>query len=1010
MFVAVFSAGGIARALDPNRSASQYMRDRWTTSNGFPGGRVNAITQTPDGYLWIATSNALVRFDGFTFQTFEQLNPANRIISAFQALLTDSDGNLWLEDESRRLLQYRDRALVNGLSNSGFPEDRIAAVARAQDGGLVMATPALNTLHFRHGKIETRGPALGPLPGVVPRSIAETSDGKIWIGSFEEGLFYEDRGQINSVKTGLPENKINCLLPVANGGLWIGTDSGLIFWDGVKISSQVFAKPMNHVQVLALAQDRNSNIWVGTPSGLFRMPARNPLSMETVPDEEGRAITVIFEDRDGDLWVGDSYGLERMRDGAFSTFSKAEGFSPDGNGPVYVDGENRIWVAGSDGGLYRIADSHVERVQVRGFRSDTVYSIAGSGDEIWLGQRQSGLTRLIPRGKGFVATSYMHSDGLAQNSVSAVFVSRDGAIWAGTFSGGVSRLKQGKFETFTTADGLGSNTISSIDQGADGTLWFATSNGLSEYANGLWKTLTERDGLPSNEVSTVRMDSSGVLWIGTAHGLAFLTSNHVQVAPESEPLLHEAIFGVAEGTSGYLWMSTLNHIFKVKRSAILSGVLNAGDLHKYGPVDGLPGTDGVKCERSVVTDRQGRVWFSISRGVAMVDPNRADKNDAPAIPHIEGLTVDGSPKALGEDLRVPPFPQQIAIRFVGLSLAVPDRVRYRYRLDGYDHDWSPPIESRQVVFTKLGPGNYRFHLKTANSDGVWNESEISFPFRIEPALWQTWWFQLLSALTLILAGWLFYLRRMQQITRQLSVRFEERLAERTRIAQDLHDTLLQGFISSSMLVHVATNELPENSNARSLLQRSLELMGQVTQEGRKTLNGLRSGSPKDLDLRQALTSIPEVCGLHQHLEYQVTSEGPSQPMNPAIRDETYRIAREAVVNAFRHSQASNIEVRLKYTWRRFHLLVCDNGVGIGEVVVRHGKDGHWGLHGMRERAQGIGAKLTFMTSPMSGTVVELIVPGRVAFQPKFGRKFSWLFLGVEQPSSEEENDDGSETK
>jgi ligand-binding sensor domain-containing protein/signal transduction histidine kinase len=984
------------------------MRDRWAVSNGFPAGRVNAIAQAADGYLWIATSNALVRFDGFTFQTFEQLNPANRAVSAFQTLLTDSEGNFWLEDESRRLLQYRDHALIDTISNSGFPDARITAVSRAQDGGLLMATSGLNTLRYRHGKIEASAPVGGSMPAVVPRSIAETSDGKIWIGSFEEGLFYEDRGKITSVKTGVLDNKINCLLPVANGGLWIGTDNGLIFWDGSKISQQSPVKSLNHVQVLALAQDRNSNIWVGTASGLIRLTSGNPLLIESVPDEAGRAITVIFEDRDGDLWIGDSFGLERMRDGAFSTFSKAEGFSPDSNGPLYVDGENRTWVAGSDGGLYRIENNGVERVQVQDFKSDTIYSIAGHGEEIWLGQRQSGLTHLTPRGKGYVATTYTHAQGLVQNSVSAVFISRDGAIWAGTFSGGVSRLKQGKFETFTAADGLGSNTISSIDQGADGTLWFGTPSGLSAYANGHWKTLTERDGLPSNEVSTLRMDSAGVLWIGTAHGLAFLTSNHVVVAAESEPLLHEAIFGIAEGPSGYLWMSTLNHIFKVRRNAVLRGVLTAGDLHKYGPVDGLPGTDGVKGERTVVTDHRGRVWFSISRGVAMVDPSRADNNDAPAIPHIEGLSVDGNQRALDEVVRIPPFPQQVTIRFVGLSLAVPDRVRYRYRLDGYDHDWSSPIDARQVVYTKLGYGTYRFHLKTANSDGVWNESEISLPFRIEPAFWQAWWFQLLSVLTLILAGWLLYLRRMQLITRQLNLRFEERLAERTRIAQDLHDTLLQGFISSSMLVHVATNEIPENSNARSLLQRSLELMGQVTQEGRTTLNGLRSSGPKDLDLRQALSSIPEVCGLHQHLEYQVTSDGPWQPMRPAIRDEIYCVAREAVVNAFRHSQATSIEVRLKYTWHRFHLLVCDNGIGIDEQIVHHGKDGHWGLKGMRERTQGIGAKLIFMTRSMSGTVVELVVPGRVVFQPRLRRTFLWL-LGREL-STEEHKEGGSEIK
>jgi ligand-binding sensor domain-containing protein len=262
---------------------------------------VNAITQTSDGYLWIATTDALVRFDGFTFQAVEQSNAATQLVSGFHTLLTDSEGTLWLEEESGRLLQYRDNAMIDALSKSRFPDARFTAIARTQDGGLVLATSTLDVFHCRGGRIEETGPASRPLPGVVPRSIAETSDGKIWIGSYEEGLAYEDRGLLTPVKTGALDNKINSLLPVANGGLWIGTDNGLNFWDGVKISSQGLVKPLNQVQVLALAKDRNSNIWVGTSSGLFRMKSGDPLSIETVPDEVGRAITVIFEDRDGSV-------------------------------------------------------------------------------------------------------------------------------------------------------------------------------------------------------------------------------------------------------------------------------------------------------------------------------------------------------------------------------------------------------------------------------------------------------------------------------------------------------------------------------------------------------------------------------------------------------------------------------------------------------------------------------------------------------------------------------------
>jgi hypothetical protein len=374
-----------------------------------------------------------------------------------------------------------------------------------------------------------------------------------------------------------------------------------------------------------------------------------------------------------------------------------------------------------------------------------------------------------------------------------------------------------------------------------------------------------------------------------------------------------------------------------------------------------------------------------------VDPELGIGDQAPAIPHIEGISIDGSKANFAGVGILPPSPHGTTISFVGLSLAVPDRVRYRYKLDGLDHGWSEPIDSRQVVYSNLGPGTYRFHLMAANSDGLWNSSEVSIPFTVEPALWQAWWFRTFSLLVLAFLAWFVYLIRMRQITRQLKLRFDERLSERMRIAQDLHDTLLQGVLSASMQLHVAADRVSEDSAAKPLLKRVIELMGQVTREGRTTLRGLRTTGSEERTLERAFASVPEECVVDPDTTFRFTSEGNSRALHPAVRDEAYRIGREAIVNAILHARAKVIEVLIVYGVNRLTLLVCDDGCGIDAKTLESGKEGHWGLAGMRERAHEIGARLTVKTRPGGGTEVELLVPGSIAYQSQSRRNMlNWL--------------------
>ena len=480
--------------------------------------------------------------------------------------------------------------------------------------------------------------------------------------------------------------------------------------------------------------------------------------------------------------------------------------------------------------------------------------------------------------------------------------------------------------------------------------------------------------------------------VGTSAGLAFFRSGQVQVPRSSKDYFNEETLGIAEDEQGWLWIATSNRVLHVRADSLSSGTLSAGDVREYGPADGLGDARVVKRDRSVVAGSDGRIWFSMNRGVSAVDPSRISGSSAPALVHVETVSADGKTIEMMNAVRVPPRPQRIGLSYTGLSLANPERIRFRYTLEGFDHSWSEPVDARAAVYTNLGPGAYRFRIVASNSDGEWNGPETVFPFEVEPAVWQTMWFRLLCLVAVGSMVLLAYQLRLRQMTRQLNVRFEERLAERMRIAQELHDTLLQGVLSASMQLSVANDQLSSESRAKPLVRRVLELMGQVIEEGRRALQGLRASRESVLELDRAFSRVPEELALEGSVDFHVIVEGQARRLHPVIRDEVYLIGREAVANAFRHACAKTIDLALEYHRNELRIVVRDDGRGIDQHVIQSGRDGHWGLSGMRERAERIGASLKVSSSAAGGTEVELRVPGRIAFESSTSAGTSMLIV------------------
>ena len=981
-------AAALAYGIDPNRAMSQYVHDTWGPEQGFPAGPVYAISQAGDGYLWIGTEAGLVRFDGWSFRVIKDDTRALTIGSVL-GVTPDDRGCLWLWLQDRTIVRYCkgvfDRPLPQAAANAD-----ILAMSRSNQDGLLGWRAEHGAFSYDDGRFQELASA-ADLPPSPVISLVQNREGALYLGTRDAGLFRKAEGKSMSIRHGLPDLKVNCLLPEGDQGVWVGTDQGIARWNGSAFTPIGLPADLNHFQALAMIRDRDANVWVGTDSrGLLRLNSHGVASMREGDDQSSSAITALFEDREGNLWIGHAGGIERLRDSAFVTYSSSEGLPTEGGGPVLVGADGRVWFSASQGGLGWIENGRHGRVSSDGLDRDVVYSLAGGKGELWVGRQRGGLTRLRYHDDGFEAKTFTESDGLAQDSVYSVYQARDGSIWAGTLSAGVSLLKDGRFTNYTVANGLASNTVASILEGSDGTLWFATPNGLSAFRNGRWRSYGIAEGLPSQNVNSLLEDSKGVLWVGTSFGIAFRSGGGFQAASGGSPVLREQILGLAEDRYGWLWMATLNHVVRVKRDKLLRGALDDGDVREYGLADGLRGVEGVKRHQSVSADPFGRIWFSLKRGISVVDPARLIRNSAPAIVHVEAISADGRAMNTGHAVRIPGGHHRITLGFTALSLSVPERVRYRYQLEGFDTAWSEPVAQREAVYTNLNPGKYRFRLIASNPDGVWNSDETSLSFEVAPLFWQTWTFRvaaLFACAGIILA---FYRLRMRQLAERLNLRFEERLAERTRIAQELHDTLLQGFLSASMQVHVAADGLPATSPAKPTLTRSLQLMRQVIEEGRNAVRGLRSSTSASLNLEQAFSQVKQEFAPGKAIYFRVIVEGEQRPLHPLLRDDIYRIGREALINAFRHSRAQKIEVELKYSPSQLHVLVRDDGCGIEQTILKSGRDGHWGLSGMRERAEQMRARLHVYSSPASGTEIELTVPGHVAFKTDPRRASRWF--------------------
>ncbi|HYW71655.1 MAG TPA: two-component regulator propeller domain-containing protein, partial [Pyrinomonadaceae bacterium] len=725
-----------------------------------------------------------------------------------------------------------------------------------------------------------------------------------------------------------------------------------------------------NARINCLLVDRTGAVWIGTAGGLARL--RNG-QIETLTTNNGLSsnlVLSIFEDREGSVWVGtEAGGLNLLKNRKFTTLTSRNGLASDLVKAIYQDRQGAVWI-GTNGGLTWWQNGKTAVFTTRdGLASDVVLSLAGDdAGNLWIGT-PDGLN-LFKDGK---FKTFTVADGLSNDLVRSVYADKRGDLWVGTRTG-LNRFRDNQFSIYTTRDGLGNDFIGAIFEDSKGNLWIGTLGGLSEFRDGKFTTYTTNDGLSSNTVTCLFEDQSGDLWIGTnGGGLNRLRDGKFVAVTSRDGLPDDVIYRILEDGNERLWCSSNKGVFRLDKKELNALVAKQTGVLRptlYGTPDGMLTREcsgGGHPAAWKMND--GKLWFATIKGVATVDADHLAVNAFPPPLVIEQVRVDDQIAPLNASMRVAAGSTRFDFYYTAPSFIAPENVRFKYKLEGFDRDWIDGGSRRVAYYTNLRPGSYKFHCMAANSDGVWNEQGAAFDFYLEPHFYQTYWFYALIVLALAATGWQLYRLRVRRISSQ----FGAVLSERNRIAREIHDNLAQDIMGISVQLELVARLLPAAAEtARPHLDRARILVRNSMAEARRYVWDLRSQDLEHKDLPTALNDTARRLTRDTEVQAMVQVTGTFRPVPASIENNLLRIAQEAINNSVKHAGAERIMIDLHFDTDVLQLRVQDNGRGFDPAA--ENRDGHFGLVGMRERAQEIGGELRIQSQPESGTQVVVSVP------------------------------------
>jgi ligand-binding sensor domain-containing protein/signal transduction histidine kinase len=967
--------------------APKYFVRSWKTDSGLPGNVVTAIVQTRDGYLWIGTYGGLARFDGVRFTVFNTANTPQMQSDRITSLYEDAQGVLWIGHERGDLTCYRNGKFESpGIHETGVRR-KISAINADEAGDIWMLNDDGTLERIRDGLTCN----LPNNDGVVV--LKQAASGQLWVVSGGR-LAPLKNGQLNPLPTTDDPvgHYVIGVCPSHDGQLWVASDGFVRKWDGQVWTQNLGANPRSS-SFSTMLQTKSGCVVLGTvDNGLYLLSSNQPpqhfCHADGFPSDW---IRCLYEDREGTLWMGaGSEGLVALCPSKVETI-----FPPDhwqGCVPLSTtaDGDNGVWVGTEGAGLYHLLTNgdwqHFGLAA--GFSNQFVWCVSRDNqNRLWAGTWGGGI--FVQQGDRFVAPPGLENVIVP---MPAILHGRDGVTWIGTASG-LLRYQAGRINWFGDKEGLKLPDVRAIAEDADGTVWFGMiGGGLGRLQNGKLTQFLKGDGLPSDYVQCLHLDSDGALWIGTyGSGLCRLKNGRFVKINSKQGLPSNFIFGIQEDDNGNFWISSNNGIFRVARLDLdkcADGPINTVDCLSYGIGDGMP---SLECsggmQPSICRTADGRIWFPTAAGMVVVNPEYIKINHQPPPVVIEEIVANGRTLAdtpeEKNNLRILPGLQRFEFHYTGLSFVAPGRMRFQYRLEGWEKDWVDAGNKRVAEYSYIPPGKYTFHVRASNSDGVWNDTGASLDFMLLPHFWQTYWFRAVAVLaaTALVVGivWLIYRRRMRARLEHFE-RLQTVERERTRIAKDIHDHLGANLTRISLLSQSVQGDLNNPEQAGIQLDRIYDTSRELTRSMDEIVWAVNPIHDTLDSLANYLGNFAQeyLVSINIRCRLDVPLQLPHWPISAELRHNVFLAFKEALHNVVKHSGADRVTVSLTTDAAGFNVIIQDNGKGFDVAAA----ESNWetqrlgrgnGLKNLRQRLEKIGGRCEIKSETGRGTEIKLFV-------------------------------------
>jgi len=955
-----------------------YVIQQWNIEDGLPQSTVRCIAQTPDGYLWVGTWQGLARFDGLQMTVFTSANTPALNTSNIMSLYSDRRGQLWIGTDAGGLVRYVDGAFRRFDSTDGISASRILSITEDGVGRMWFATE-IGIFSYTGNKFLHFTEANG-LPQTYANQVLPFPDGEMYLGFVGYGARVHLIGDSLVVEETFPV-----------GGYTLSIDSAGVLWYGDH--KRGFVRRENgqeaadrHVPGGVLKETfilRNGEKWVLMPNGIRIISDSAERMLKEIGGISFSEITTVFEDREGIIWLGkEGGGLIRLRKKLAEAFSEANGFPADNILCGLEDRAGQVWIGTWESGLLRSSSSSRNFLRMtlpNGVSS--IYTLCESRDGgIWAGSWGSGLFKIRD---GHV---HQFSKGIVNSSTSIVSVVEDarGGLWVGTSSDGIEYFNGAEEKILNSSTGWPFNRVNAILCGRNGDTWATISaGGVVRISNGVVTVFKKGTGLNDNSASPLYEDAEGVIWVGTNRGLARWKDGKFSFVSEEQGLFDGIIAQIIEDDLGNLWIGAIHGIYRVRRQELndaADGKIPAVQCFTIGKEDGMlieetAGAGTPRCWKT--TD--GKLWFSTSRGVVVIDPHTVASNPIPPNVLLERAWVENRPVALQNILTLQPGQSKIEVQYTGINFAAPQKIRFKYFLEGFEKEWNDAGSLRLARYTNLDPGSYTFHVIAANSAGIWNEKGASVMIVVEPPFYATWWFRLIVLGFFFTTGPLIYVVRIRYLKREREkqVQFSRKLiesqeAERKRIAADLHDGLGQNLliIKNKLLVALADGGAGgKDLRPDSQVEEASDIVSSTIEEVRSISHNLRPHQLDQLGITKTLRAVVRQASESAAIEFSPEIHDIDGMLSPEEEINLFRIVQESLNNIIKHSAATKANASVMKETDFILVTISDNGKGISSSA-------GFGISGMEERAKMFGWKLEVGPQPDGGTVLRLMIPIR----------------------------------